>query len=470
MPLSELKVSKLPVADALVADRYADAVAGYMREVELTVRGSTAIPRTCFVCDKVWTSQRAPTELIAIEQPGSSMAALAGLCADCRNDRAGIVAGIRRDFDSSAEESSLLPQLRAAWREAGAGDPALTGVIDMMHNSEYFRIDTSLVSKQVVAELTAALPTFRPSGPALVEGEGLFVQIGWIDMLRRSGRFARDFGNILVDGADLPATAIAWFAAVTDGGFAVIPAHVCLAVNGSKFAALAIPRDPRDTIDPGVAEKLAGLAIRALATIVLGKEERRSCGSCTSCCVSMKVPALGKPAWKPCHHIAPGKGCSIYADRPADCAMWMCGWRQNGPDTRFLKRPDESGVMIEPADERLVLSLIDMLGGPPAFSAVRIAADPNRANAWWQDQAVLDYINLRAARDNVAAIVNIGNSRALLVAAPGLRQSATLALMASIGGDFDPALKLGSTGDWQVFEFTGGKLGKELPLPWARRQ
>lgn len=58
----------------------------------------------------------------------------------------------------------------------------------------------------------------------------------------------------------------------------------------------------------------------AAAQIVPG----RNCADCTLCCTVLAVAALGKPRDVECAHALTGKGCQIYAQRPAVCAAFHC--------------------------------------------------------------------------------------------------------------------------------------------------
>lgn len=40
----------------------------------------------------------------------------------------------------------------------------------------------------------------------------------------------------------------------------------------------------------------------------------------------MEIEELAKPVGEWCPHCKPGKGCTIYADRPKECADFMCQW------------------------------------------------------------------------------------------------------------------------------------------------
>lgn len=73
----------------------------------------------------------------------------------------------------------------------------------------------------------------------------------------------------------------------------------------------------------------------------------RVCGECTACCRELTIddPALRKPAAVPCAHCVPGRGCAVYAARPATCRDWHCGWRSL-PWLSEALRPDRSGLLV----------------------------------------------------------------------------------------------------------------------------
>jgi hypothetical protein len=56
------------------------------------------------------------------------------------------------------------------------------------------------------------------------------------------------------------------------------------------------------------------------------KSTNRVCGTCTLCCKAVAVTSLKKAVGKWCPHGSPGKGCSIYAQRPDECKHFGCLW------------------------------------------------------------------------------------------------------------------------------------------------
>lgn len=76
---------------------------------------------------------------------------------------------------------------------------------------------------------------------------------------------------------------------------------------------------------------------------------KRSCGSCTKCCEGwLSGEALGHKFYpgKPCHFIAIGKGCSVYAKRPQEpCVFYKCGWISNEDIPEWMKPSDINAIV-----------------------------------------------------------------------------------------------------------------------------
>lgn len=71
----------------------------------------------------------------------------------------------------------------------------------------------------------------------------------------------------------------------------------------------------------------------------------RSCGSCTACCKSLEVIELEKPMNKWCIHCNIGKGCKIYATKPASCTEFRCEWIKGRMKEEH--RPDKTMVILD---------------------------------------------------------------------------------------------------------------------------
>jgi hypothetical protein len=92
----------------------------------------------------------------------------------------------------------------------------------------------------------------------------------------------------------------------------------------------------------------------------------RKCEGCTLCCKIVAVRALGKPAGKWCSHCQAGIGCTIYADRPEECADYECG---------YLVLPG-LGPEWKPSLCRLILSR------EVSLNRLNVHVDPGRPLAW----------------------------------------------------------------------------------------
>ena len=87
----------------------------------------------------------------------------------------------------------------------------------------------------------------------------------------------------------------------------------------------------------------------------------RVCGSCTICCKVPAIPEFDKPCHRWCTHCEPGRGCSIYAERPQRCRDFLCLWMQ-WPALDDKLRPDRSGVLLMPRPHplhgRIVMAMV----------------------------------------------------------------------------------------------------------------
>lgn len=100
----------------------------------------------------------------------------------------------------------------------------------------------------------------------------------------------------------------------------------------------------------------------------------RECGECQVCCVLPAVGALQKPMFTPCPNLCE-QGCSIYAERPAECAAFRCAWHRGDAQLSDGDRPDQLGLMIE--------TCVSELAGQPSIPYVRIwETQPS----WFEDE------------------------------------------------------------------------------------
>lgn len=88
----------------------------------------------------------------------------------------------------------------------------------------------------------------------------------------------------------------------------------------------------------------------------------KSCGTCGMCCKLLGIAAIDKAPGRWCGRYKRAAGCSIYADRPAACASFMCLWLTSDglddawrPDkAKFVLFTEQDGrrlnVVVDPAD------------------------------------------------------------------------------------------------------------------------
>ncbi len=75
---------------------------------------------------------------------------------------------------------------------------------------------------------------------------------------------------------------------------------------------------------------------------------KRSCGDCTKCCEGwLSGEALGHTFYpgKPCHFIAIGKGCTVYAKRPKEpCQTYKCAWLADEDIPEWMKPSEINAI------------------------------------------------------------------------------------------------------------------------------
>lgn len=120
----------------------------------------------------------------------------------------------------------------------------------------------------------------------------------------------------------------------------------------------------------------------------------RSCANCTMCCKVLTIPELEKPGDQWCKHCLVGKGCGIYASRPATCAGFFCLYLLDGV----------IGEHWKPAHSRMVLTSDE--------AGVYVHVDPARSDAWRKEPYYSDLKtwSARFVQKNVMTLVFVGDS------------------------------------------------------------
>jgi hypothetical protein len=124
----------------------------------------------------------------------------------------------------------------------------------------------------------------------------------------------------------------------------------------------------------------------------------RECGDCTLCCKVMAIEELAKPAGSWCPHCKPGRGCLIYADRPAECRAFSCLWLT---DDRF-------GPHWKPNKSKLVLTT--------SQDGLEIRCDPGFPDAWRREpfRSEIGNLALSGEAHDVAVLVIVGDKMTLV--------------------------------------------------------
>jgi hypothetical protein len=121
---------------------------------------------------------------------------------------------------------------------------------------------------------------------------------------------------------------------------------------------------------------------------VNGKQEKE-CGTCFACCIWLGVQTLQKWPGQTCKHLDgadPTKRCSIYSNRPPECARYRCMWLNSDLPQEF--KPENSGIIITPypgdnGSVFCVLSVFDKKAGDWAkqgsllHDLIRILLEPH---------------------------------------------------------------------------------------------
>ncbi|MET0167825.1 MAG: hypothetical protein ABW318_22880 [Vicinamibacterales bacterium] len=107
-----LMVNVYPTMVAILDDRIGEGVQDLLARCALAyMNGATDIH--CFGCMQPWTADRYPKGVLVVEHidgpkgEASEMGLVAGLCQDCLDNAAIIVAGLKRDF--GARDVSFAP-------------------------------------------------------------------------------------------------------------------------------------------------------------------------------------------------------------------------------------------------------------------------------------------------------------------------------------------------------------------------
>jgi hypothetical protein len=116
--------------------------------------------------------------------------------------------------------------------------------------------------------------------------------------------------------------------------------------------------------------------------------EKRACDGCTLCCKMLGIPELQKPMGTWCPHVARGRGCTIYAQRPHPCRAFECLWLTT--DMPDYWKPDRCKMVVAGDETGTLFSVIVDSARPEAWKAEPYYSDLKRWAGWrrWRVQVL----------------------------------------------------------------------------------
>jgi len=116
----------------------------------------------------------------------------------------------------------------------------------------------------------------------------------------------------------------------------------------------------------------------------------------------MGVPELDKPRGAWCVHCARGSGCRIYAERPAGCRSFLCGWLTNprfGPEWK----PDRSKIVITVGHDG---------------NGLHFQCDPGYPDAWRREPYCSEIRRLSGIAEQHDGMIAVQAGRNLIIISP----------------------------------------------------
>jgi hypothetical protein len=131
---------------------------------------------------------------------------------------------------------------------------------------------------------------------------------------------------------------------------------------------------------------------------MIGLAGNRTCGDCTLCCKVMAIEQLAKAISSWCPHCRPGRGCLIYANRPAECRTFSCLWLVNDQLDRYWK----------PSKSKLVLTTSE--------DGIEVRCDPGFPDAWRKEpfRSEIRQWAISGETHDVTVVVMVGQRMTLI--------------------------------------------------------
>ena len=146
----------------------------------------------------------------------------------------------------------------------------------------------------------------------------------------------------------------------------------------------------------------------------------RRCGDCQLCCKLLPVRAIDKRGGEKCKFQKFHIGCTVYRrleEVAPECRLWNCRWLVND-DADDLQRPDRSHYVIDIMPD-IVRVRDNETGKETMISALQVWVDPAHRDAH-KDPALRAYIQRRAERENMLALIRYSPSEGFALMPPAL--------------------------------------------------
>jgi hypothetical protein len=134
---------------------------------------------------------------------------------------------------------------------------------------------------------------------------------------------------------------------------------------------------------------------------MIAPSAKKACGDCTLCCKVMAVEELAKPASSWCPHCKPGRGCLIYATRPAECRSYSCLWLLD----------DRLDQHWKPSKSKLVLTT--------SPDGIEIRCDPGFPDAWRKEPFRSDIQQWAVSGEPLDVTVVVITGEKMILVTPG---------------------------------------------------
>ena len=142
---------------------------------------------------------------------------------------------------------------------------------------------------------------------------------------------------------------------------------------------------------------------------------KRQCGDCTKCCEgNLLGEALGKTFFrsKPCHFVAIGQGCTVYAQRPKEpCVTYKCEWLTN-PDIPEWMKPNLINTIIDKRKTKSGIEYLNVIEAGAVLKAgvlsnLLLYALGNRINIAWEVEGGKNWIGSQEFLEEMNVIQTI---------------------------------------------------------------